>query len=535
MRVICKGRASFSWIDGLVLLLSIALIYAMPSSHVSGGCYPVILIEPFLMCYWLFRILFVLSRKWTSVALIVALVAFCGWELILGYSQLIENLGSKKGQDICVGSFTNSGPFACFLSVCSCLFTTIGSKVSWRVVKYFFVILATLAFVLMVCTLSRASLLSFAVSMMFLAMKKEYVVFFIKKYWVFLSLSVILIGAGAYAVKKPSADGRMLMARIGLRIMKENGIKGVGLGNYSAAYGKAQADFFAEYLDNGSDGLNIDNVPENLRMVADCPTYAFNEYLKMGIEAGPITMVLLIGLVVAGIICSYRDGSCWCYPLISIAVFSCFSYPFDVAILLMLFVVFLASVKVGNRNKVGNMAFYAMMIVVLIPHYYIVRNDIKRMQIATPRAGMELLCSNRAKRVFVIDQNLVEDGVYDDNLLFSIGQAMSRSGEYHKSDAFLKIGTGISSDPMFWNIMGNNHVAQAEFSEAEACYRHAFYMVPNRLYPLYLLAKMYHAEGDTARFLDMTAKVEHFKAKVESENTERLRKELVSIKDGYYE
>lgn len=532
---LCYEGTSISWIDGLVLLLSIVLIYAMPSLHVSGGCYPVIQIEPFLMCYWLFRILFALSRKWTSVALIVTLVAFCGWELIIGYSQLFENLGSKKGQEICVGSFSNSGPFACFLSVCSCLFIAIGSKVSWKAVKYFFVILATLAFILMACTLSRASLLAFAVSMLFLAMKKEYVVSFIKKYWVFLSLSVILIGAGAYAVKKPSADGRMLMARIGLRIMKENGIKGVGLGNYSAAYGKAQADFFAEYLDNGSDGLNIDNVPENLRMVADCPTYAFNEYLKMGIEAGPIAMVLLIGLVVAGIICSYRDGSCWCYPLISIAMFGCFSYPFDVAILLMLFVVFLASVRVDKRNKVGNMVFYAMMILVLIPHYCVVKNDIGRMQITSARTGMEQLCGSRSKRVFVVDRDLVDDGVYDDNLLFSIGQVMSRSGEYCKSDAFLKIGTEISSDPMFWNIMGNNHVAQAEYSEAEACYRHAFYMVPNRLYPLYLLAKMYHAEGDTASFLDMTAKAEHFKAKVESENTERLRKELASIKDGYYE
>ncbi|MBR4810367.1 MAG: hypothetical protein IK039_01235 [Bacteroidaceae bacterium] len=525
----------FSWIDGLVLLLSVALIYALPSLQASSGCYPVILVEPFIMCYWLFRILFALSRKWTSVALIVALVAFCGWEVIIGYSQLLENLGSKKGQEICVGSFTNSGPFACFLSVCSCLFIAIGSKVSWKAIKCFFVILAALAFILMVCTLSRASLLAFAVSMMFLAMKKEYVASFIKKNWVYLSLSVLLIGAGAYAVKKPSADGRMLMARIGLRIMKENGIKGAGLGNYAAEYGKAQADFFAGYLDDGSDGLNIDNVPENLRMVADCPTYAFNEYLKMGIEAGPVAMVLLIGLVIAGVVCSYKEGSCWCYPLISIAVFSCFSYPFDVAILLMLFVVFLASVRAGNCNGVGNMVLYAMMIVVLIPHYYIVKTDAKRMQIATPRDGMEQFCGNRPKRFFVIGRDMLDDGVYDDNLLFSIGQAVSRNGDYSKSDVYLRVGTEISSDPMFWNIIGNNYFAQADYNEAEACYKHAFYMVPNRLYPLYLLAKMYHAEGDTARFLDMTAKAERFKAKVESENTERLRKELVSIKERYYE
>ena len=58
-------------------------------------------------------------------------------------------------------------------------------------------------------------------------------------------------------------------------------------------------------------------------------------------------------------------------------------------------------------------------------------------------------------------------------------------------------------------------------------------MVPNRLYPLNLLAKLYHAEGDTVRFLDMADNVELFVPKVESVNTERLRSEIRELKSCY--
>jgi BarA-like signal transduction histidine kinase len=81
--------------------------------------------------------------------------------------------------------------------------------------------------------------------------------------------------------------------------------------------------------------------------------------------------------------------------------------------------------------------------------------------------------------------------------------------------------------------MGNNSLALGNYREAEKRYRHAFYMVPNRLYPLYLLAKLYHTEGDTVQFLKMADLVESFIPKVESVNTERLRNEIAGIKDCY--
>lgn len=117
--------------------------------------------------------------------------------------------------------------------------------------------------------------------------------------------------------------------------------------------------------------------------------------------------------------------------------------------------------------------------------------------------------------------------------LFEYGRSLNKTENYEKSDSILSLGTLISSDPMFWNVMGNNSLALGKYREAEERYMHAFYMVPNRLYPLTLLAKLYHTEKDTVRFLEMAEIVETFVPKIESYNTELLRSEIKEIKDGY--
>lgn len=123
-----------------------------------------------------------------------------------------------------------------------------------------------------------------------------------------------------------------------------------------------------------------------------------------------------------------------------------------------------------------------------------------------------------------------EDMLHEEQLLFNYGHSLFLIGDYNRSDSILRLGTKISSDPMFWNILGNNSLAMGNFREAEACYKHAFYMVPNRLYPLNLLAKLYYEEGDTLRFLEMAEIVESFKPKVESVSTEELRLEIRDLK-----
>ena len=58
-------------------------------------------------------------------------------------------------------------------------------------------------------------------------------------------------------------------------------------------------------------------------------------------------------------------------------------------------------------------------------------------------------------------------------------------------------------------------------------------MVPNRMRPLYSIAKLYHKEGDTIRFLKMAETIELFIPKIESNDTRLFRSEIRILKNNY--
>ena len=395
-------------------------------------------------------------------------------------------------------------------------------------------IIATAMFILMVCILSRAAFFSFAISLFLFAMKAVRIRNNVRKYRVYIALAVILVGMCTYLVKKPSADGRLLMARVCLSMIKNVGVTGVGLGNFEGRYGEAQAVYFSQFLSDDSDLADIDRIPRIMRMAADCPNYAFNEYLQLGVECGPIVMVLVVIMIISGIIVSYRKDNIWCYPMIAIATFSCFSYPFEVDLLLLLLTFFLASNTTGKVYPGVDSFFYALMIAILVCVYNSYDREVVTKDSKYLSVRLEELCRNR-KRLYFVSSSAIQDGLYDEFELFAYGKFLNSQKQYAKSDSVLALGIQISSDPMFWNVMGNNSLALGKYREAEERYKHAFYMVPNRLYPLCLLAKLYHAEGDTARFLKMADVVETFVPKVESVNTEMLRSEIREIKTTYQE
>ena len=114
---------------------------------------------------------------------------------------------------------------------------------------------------------------------------------FLKKYRIWLIVVVTLAAAGAYMLKKPSADGRFFMNRISIMAINSNGMKGAGLGRFGADYGESQARYFGERMAMSCDDTDWTVLKESDRLTADCPQYAFNEYLQLGVEGGPVAML----------------------------------------------------------------------------------------------------------------------------------------------------------------------------------------------------------------------------------------------------
>lgn len=90
--------------------------------------------------------------------------------------------------------------------------------------------------------------------------------------------------------------------------------------------------------------------------------------------------------------------------------------------------------------------------------------------------------------------------------LYDYGYALHKEGRYSESNVILMKGASISSDPMFYNIIGKNFEALGDYDEAERNYIHSHNMVPSRLYPYILLMEMEEKRGDTKQALSYARK-----------------------------
>lgn len=464
--------------------------------------------------------------------------AFLSWSIceiaiaLLQATGIIEPINSLF---LCTGSFNNSGPFSGFLAISTCVLVPYSLNCNNRYVKRIIYSVAAVSVFLIFLLQSRASVLALLICGFIVCLRQEKCRQWIRRYWSILLLCSGVLFCLLYFVKKPSADGRMFINRMSLSIMKSNGFKGLDQTNYSGAYGQEQFKYFYGQMNQGQDDLNWEELDENERMVADCPEYAFNEFLWIGAEHGLVSLLIFVAILCLCIYKSFDRNRPWLYGIIAFSVFAFFSYPLHtVQIQIVLCVLVTACLyKTDVKNRWVKAAFIMSLSLVSFGYELIndskydktVRHDLKE----TNRWYM--LCEYE----FVAEgcDTLLEYIKTDKEFLFKYGRSLSMTGDYIKSDSILEIGTRISSDPMFWNIMGNNSLKLGRYREAEERYKHAFYMVPNRIYPLCLLAKLYDAEGDTARFLEMADKVESFRCKVESTQTEQLRDEIREIRAGY--
>lgn len=90
--------------------------------------------------------------------------------------------------------------------------------------------------------------------------------------------------------------------------------------------------------------------------------------------------------------------------------------------------------------------------------------------------------------------------------LYDYGYALHKECRYEESNVILREGALISSEPMFYNIIGKNHEALGDYELAERNYIHAHNMVPSRLYPYILLMEMEEKRGDTKQALSYARK-----------------------------
>ncbi len=401
------------------------------------------------------------------------------------------------------GGFANSGPYGGFLAVC--IAVVFAAAWRWRdsvnlydrILFWLSSVSGCLGIVVLPASMSRAGLIALAVSGVVFALTKTEIKSYLRSHkWLPLSVVAVslAIGAGAFCLKKDSALGRFHIWEMELRAIADKPLTGHGYGNALGSYGDAQAEYF-EGEERGQERVRI----------AGCPEYAFNEYLRLGMEFGILGLLLSVAVIVLGTMMLCHSDSSLTFGLVAWGTFAMASYPLAVWQLRLLLAVFLGaaigvSVKVGKK---GRLILVPALVCLSVGSMLVWLPENKHRKEAESKWLEERRFTNfgifdgMADRLAILYPQLRRNFRY----LYDYGYALHKECRYEESNVILREGALISSDPMFYNIIGKNHEALGDYELAERNYIHAHNMVPSRLYPYILLMEMKERQGNTEQAL----------------------------------
>lgn len=332
-----------------------------------------------------------------------------------------------------------------------------------------------------------------------------------KKRSVLISVAAIIIAAsaftGVYNLKRGSADGRLFLWKVASGAIAEKPVFGYGLGNFAGAYGQAQYGYF------------ILGVDKKEAMTADCPAYAFNEFIQIGVEQGIVGLLLFLGIIIIAVAsCIRSQGKAGILgAIVTVLVFGFTSYPLSVLPICIAFVTLLVLSNGENNNFVLPKVVFVAISIILAGSciYFIARIKPLQKTYLSWRA-LELVSVSKYNDTTADFEKIRPYLERYHNFMFSYGQALCKIERHRESNKILLKGASRSSDPMFYNLIGNNYLTLGETEKAEEYYWKAYYTLPNRLYPLYLLAKLYHETGQDEKAKEMAMRLLEKEPKVMS-------------------
>lgn len=433
-------------------------------------------------------------------------------EIMIGFAQLIGILSPLHRIFIVTGSFPNPGPFCAFIGCITPIATNLTlSRRSAMIVLPAWLYLGTSWF-LMTIQMGRIGILAAICGSVMIwtsTTSKQPFKFFTKdrRSTVLIMLTFIFVCILLFLLKPSSAMGRIFIWLISTKTWIHNLFKGTGWCHVAGAIGEEQEKYF------------FSNPNSIFTEYAGSPEFAFNEYLQIAIAFGIIGLFLFISVIAFGVKTTMKAKYFGLYGTwISFAIVCIGSYPLQFqSFRVLLFILTGMSVVLyihENRNTERSRSILSLL-------KYIISSFYLTVIIAIPSFLLTLQDYN--------DQNCTRYTIFERGLM------LRNSKRYHESNEVMKEGLKISGDPMFLNIMGRNMEDIGNLKKAEKYYKKSATRLPIRIYPYYLLARMYSKSGcnDSLKFHHIYEKAMNLKLKAKSPATEEMVHELKLMHEGF--
>lgn len=323
-------------------------------------------------------------------------------------------------------------------------------------------------------------------------------------------IGLIISGTALFYFKKDSANGRIFMWKISCLAIERQPM-GYGVGKFAYAYGNVQEEYFKK-----------GNYSQQEELVAGSPEYAFNEYLQIGVEWG---IIVLFCVLMCISFCLWlgikKNRISTCGGVISLLVFAFSSYPMQIPAFVVSFIFLLAACVVGHSP----LRLLILALCIGGMGYYIRQNN-------AYEAGKEWASVKMLYKVGAYEAAKENYGkLYAElkncgSFLFEYGHTLHKLEEYDLSTGILEEAEQFSCDPMILNIIGKNYQGKKEYEKAEEYLIRATHRLPGRIYPYYLLAKLYNEWGKEEKMQEMADIVLTKEPKIQSTAIREMKSEI---------
>lgn len=463
-----------------------------------------------------------------------SLILFGGVEAIWGLRQLYGFSASDHFRYALTGSFFNPGPYAGYLAMVLplCLHHFVRFRdwkwliTSLKIERAAAGVVGVLILCVLPATMSRSAWVAALIGcgwvmymhrdsrkwkLLWRRYKKRYV-----SWGIGIFLVLIVGGAGAFFLKPDSALGRLFLWKITCQAIA-NHPWGCDKG-FAFAYGEAQEAYFSK-----------GDYAEWEERVAGSPEYAFNEYLELTLTQGPAICIMLIVITFACLWAGTqfrRYGVCG--AIVTLLVFSFSSYPMHLPAFIVAYVCLLLACGIGDIIAKPVILSACLIIWTGGFHGKWQREKDACRDWVNARilyhAGAYTAANAAYDKLY---PQLREKGTF----LFEYGHSLHKAGFYNESNKYLDKALVYCADPMILNVIGKNYQALRCYNWAEELLLASVHRLPGRIYPYYLLAKLY-AEPEflnREKFEEMKRIVLMKAPKIHSTAIEEMRREVEEI------
>ena len=530
-------KVKFNFCDILVFIFA---LYVFILFCILGFDYTnkICLLGLIVICYFFIRIFFILTNVNVFIfelLVIILGVIEGGWGLL----QLYGIVSVYNPVFSITGSFFNPGQLGGYLSIVVPInlhllfkyFELKEYKVKFVLLKYFLILSLFVILLIIPATMSRSAWLALIIGSVYVIFVyyKQYVkrllnLFARNNYInilliVFVVIFFLIVVVLLYYIKPKSVISRLYIWKYLLLGLLENGRwQGYGLGHFSEVYAQIKISSLDVIDDNSS-----------LMKIIDFPEYAFNEYIQIYIELGLIGLFFYLSFLVFFIIVGVKYKKYGLVgSLIAFSVYSFFSYPFSVLPLCLLFINILAIISSNVDIKTVFVPIKSKVLAFLIVLSYV------PFGFYGYNFCLSIFKWNTA-RFYSYKMKIVEyEKIYPflkDQYLFSLSYAKAlRSMSYYSdSNEVITQMKKYSCDPQIYILYGMNCENLKFYKKAETSYFESYIIVPNRIYPLYLLALLYKKEGELVKMKNIAYKIINKEPKFYTMKVVDIKKEMSDL------